>query len=87
VYSVDPSARTVRRIATLPAPLAHAGMAELGGALYLVGGRQVLRIAGGAVTVAASLPVALTDPAVVALGGRIVIVGGGTNGVYAYTPR
>ena len=32
-------------------------------------------------------PVPLTDPAVVALGGRIVIVGGGTNGVYAFTPR
>jgi hypothetical protein len=31
--------------------------------------------------------VSLADPAVVALGGRIVIVGGGTDGVYAFTPR
>ena len=86
VYSVDPVAHTVRRVATLPAPLAHAGMAELGGVLYLVGGREILRIAGRTVTVAARLPVALADPAVVAVGHSIVIVGGGTNGVYAFTP-
>ena len=87
VYSIDPASGSVRRIATLPAPEAHAGMAALGNALYLVGGRDVLRIAGRSVTVAARLPVALADPAVVALGSRIVIVGGGTSGVYAYTPR
>jgi hypothetical protein len=87
VYAVDPASRSVERIATLPAPEAHAGMAALGNALYLVGGRDVLRIAGRSVTVAARLPVALTDPAVVAVGGRIVIVGGGTSAVYAFTPR
>ena len=87
VYSVDPASGSVKRIATLPAPEAHAGMAALGNVLYLVGGRDVLRIVGRSVTVAARLPVALSDPAVVALGGRIVIVGGGTSGVYAYTPR
>jgi hypothetical protein len=87
VYSVDPRTHRVRRTATLPAPEAHAGMAALGGAVYLVGGRNVLRIADGTVALAARLPVALADPAVVALGGRIVVVGGGTNGVYAFTPR
>lgn len=87
VYTVDPRTHRVRRTATLPAPEAHAGMAALGGALYLVGGREILGIENGSVTVAAHLPVSLTDPAVVALGGRIVIVGGGTNGVYAFTPR
>jgi hypothetical protein len=87
VYSVDPAARTVRRIATLPSPQAHAGMAAVGGALYLVGGRQILRIRDGVVAVAARLPVYLSDPAVVGVGGRVVIVGGGTSGVYAYTPR
>jgi hypothetical protein len=87
VYSVDPAARTVRRIASLPSPQAHAGMAAVGGALYLVGGRQILRIRDGAVAVAARLPVYLSDPAVVGIGGRVVIVGGGTSGVYAYTPR
>lgn len=86
VYTVDPRTHTVRRTATLPAAEDHAGMAALGGALYLVGGRDVLRISGGAVTVAARLPVALADPAVVALGGRVVIVGGGTDGVYAFSP-
>jgi hypothetical protein len=87
VYAVDPRTHRVRRTATLPAPEAHAGMAALGGALYLVGGREILRIENGSVTVAARLPVSLADPAVVALGGRIVIVGGGTDGVYAFTPR
>jgi hypothetical protein len=88
VYSVDPSTHRVRRIATLPAPEDHAGLAALGGALYLVGGREILRIsAGGAVSVAAHLPVSLSDPAVVAVGGKVVIVGGGTNAVYAFTPR
>ena len=63
-------------------------MVALGGALYLVGGREMLKIVpGGGVSVAARLPVALADPAVVALGKRIVIVGGGTDGVYAFTPR
>jgi len=46
-----------------------------------------VRIERRSVTVAARLPVSLSDPAVVALGGRIVIVGGGTDGVYAFTPR
>ena len=87
VYAVDPRTHRVRRTATLPAPEAHAGMAALAGALYLVGGREILRIENGSVTVAARLPVSLADPAVVALGGRIVIVGGGTDGVYAFTPR
>ena len=87
VYTVDPRTHRVRRTATLPAREAHAGMAALGGALYLVGGREILRIENGSVTTAARLPVSLADPAVVALGGRIVIVGGGTDGVYAFTPR
>jgi len=87
VYAVNPATHAVRRAATLPAPEAHAGMAALDGSLYLVGGRDVLRISGGRVSMAARLPVALTDPAVVALGGRIVAIGGGTNGVYAFTPR
>jgi Kelch motif len=87
VYEVDPRSGSVRRLATLPAPEAHAGMAALGHALYLVGGSEILRIEGGSVSPAARLPVALSDPAVVALGGRIVVVGGGTSAVYAFTPR
>ena len=38
VYAVDPARRTVRRIATLPAPLAHVALAPLGSRLLLVGG-------------------------------------------------
>ncbi|HEY5098905.1 MAG TPA: kelch repeat-containing protein [Gaiellaceae bacterium] len=87
VYSIDPATRKIARVATLPAPEAHAGMAALENALYLVGGNDVLRIVGRSVTVAAHLPVSLSDPAVVALDGRIVIVGGGTTGVFAFTPR
>jgi len=88
VYVFDPSVGSVRRIASLPAPEAHAALAALGGSLYLAGGSSVLRIdpARGTVSRAASLPQALTDPNAVALGGRIVILGGGTNGVFELAP-
>jgi hypothetical protein len=78
----------VKKIATLPAPEAHAALAALGGNLYFVGGRSIVRIdpASGAVSRAASLPEALTDPNAVPLGRQIVIVGGGTNAVYAFAP-
>jgi outer membrane protein assembly factor BamB len=83
VYVFDPTTSSVRRIARLPAPEAHAALAALGGVLYLAGGRSVLRIdpANGSVSRAASLPQPLTDPNAVAVGDRIVILGGGTNGV------
>jgi hypothetical protein len=77
----------VRQVATLPHPIDHAGMAQLGGKLYLVGGDEVLRLdPSGAVAGVAHLPVSVTDPAVVAVGGRLVIVGGGTSAVYAVRP-
>ncbi len=87
VYAIDPRTGSVRRIASLPSPEAHAGMAAIGNALYLVGGNRILRIAGSSVTAVATLPAGLSDPAVVAVGGRLIIAGGGTSGVYAYTPR
>ena len=87
VYAVDPAARTVTRVATLPRPIDHAALAALGSRLLLVGGgsRQVLAIDPGAgtVTPAATLPQALTDPAAVARSGRVLVLGGGTNAVYA----
>jgi hypothetical protein len=84
VYVFDPASSTVRRIATLPRPEAHAALAALGSRLYLVGGRSVLRIdpASGSVSRAAMVPRALTDPNAVTVGRRLVILGGGTNGVF-----
>jgi hypothetical protein len=89
VWEINPRAGTVHNVAILPAPEAHAALAALGGRLYLVGGASVLRIdpGRGAVTRIASLPRALTDPNAVRLGKQVVIVGGGTNAVYAFTPR
>ena len=86
VYAVDPARGTVRRIATLPAPLAHVALAPLGSRLLLVGGgsSRILAIdpATRAVTRAGSLPATLADPAAVALNGRVYVLGGGTNAVY-----
>ncbi|HEX3686973.1 MAG TPA: hypothetical protein VHU60_05260 [Gaiellaceae bacterium] len=87
VYAVDPVARTVRQVATLPRPVDHAALAPLGSRLLLIGGgsRQVLAIdpARGSVTPVANLPQALADPAAVAQPGRVLVLGGGTNAVYA----
>lgn len=87
VLAVDPVARTVTRVATLPAPVAHVALAPLGSKLLLVGGgsMRVLEIdpLSGIVTVAARLPQALADPAAVAQPGRVLVLGGGTNAVYA----
>jgi hypothetical protein len=86
VLAVDPARGTVRRIGTLPTPLAHVALAPLGSRLLLVGGGspRVLAIdpASGAVTVVGRLPVALVDPAAVAEHSRVVVLGGGTNAVY-----
>jgi hypothetical protein len=88
VYAVRPGG-AARRIATLPAPEAHAALVALGGKLYLVGGTRVLAIdpATGASSVAAALPVSLADPSVVVVGGKIVVAGGGTDAVYALSAR
>ena len=47
VYEFDPASRSVRRIGTLPFDDAHAPLAALDGALYLIGGDghdEVVRI-------------------------------------------
>ena len=61
---IDPKRHTVRVLAVLPVPIAHAPLVALDGKLYLVGGRnaacasvdQILRIdpVSGTVTVAAA---------------------------------
>ena len=87
VYAVDPSTRSVTKVATLPRPLDHVALAPLGSRLLLVGGgsRQVLAIdpRAGTVTPVANLPQPLIDPAAVADKGRVLVLGGGTNAVYA----
>ena len=87
VLAVDPVARTVTRVATLPSPMDHVALATLGSRLLLVGGgsRRVLEIdpRSGSVARVARLPQPLADPAAVAQPGRVLVLGGGTNAVYA----
>jgi outer membrane protein assembly factor BamB len=87
VLAVDPATGKVSRVATLPAPIAHAAMARLGSRLLLVGGGspRVLAIdpGTGTVSLAGRLPHALADPAAVARNGSVLVLGGGTNAVYA----
>ena len=78
---------SVRRVATLPAPIDHAPLAALGGKLLLVGGddasgRAVSTIlavdpASGTVRRVGSLPQPLSDAAAVTVGGRVIVLGGG----------
>jgi hypothetical protein len=86
VLAVDPGRRTVSRVATLPAPLAHVALAALGSRLLLVGGgsRRVLSIdpRHGTVRTVARLPQPLADPAAISLHGRVFVLGGGTAAVY-----
>jgi outer membrane protein assembly factor BamB len=98
VYAIDPAARIVHRIGTLPFAVAHAALASLQGALYLVGGRSasgsalasVLRIdpATGKISRAGRLAHGLEDPAAVSVGKAIVVLGGaGSNAVLALSPK
>jgi hypothetical protein len=98
VFAVDPAARSVRRIATLPFAVAHAALASLHGSLYLLGGRNaagaalgsVLRIdaTSGKVTRAGRLPHPLEDPAAVTVGDAVVVLGGdGSSAVLSVSPK
>ena len=92
VYRIDPGTGSVRRLSTLPHPVAHAPMVAAKGALYLIGGdgsRTILRIdprTGGARAVG-SLPGVLSGAAAVSLGRQVVVVGGdGSSAIYAFRP-
>ena len=92
VRIVDPAAGSVRRLGTLPQPVAHAPLVAVGDALYLIGGtdasgratRAIYRIDGrsGVVRLIGKLPVPLADAAAVRIGSQIVVLGG--TGVYAF---
>jgi hypothetical protein len=98
VYGIDPAARTVRRIGTLPFAVAHGALVSLQGSLYLIGGRSasgaalasVLRIdpTTGKVSHAGRLAHGLEDPAAVSVGNAVVVLGGaGSNAVLSLSPK
>jgi hypothetical protein len=86
ILAFDPSRGTVRRIGTLPRPVAHGALVALGTSLYLIGGADaagnpvatITRIdpRTGKATRAGSLPRPLADAGAVATRGAIVVVGG-----------
>ena len=89
VYGFDPSARSVRRIGSLPHPLTHAAAATLGRWVYVIGGRHTTQAAQtdailaidprtGRVRPAGRLPHALSDAGAGAIGNRILVAGGRT---------
>jgi N-acetylneuraminic acid mutarotase len=100
IEAVDLVAGTVRRIGTLPRPIAHAPLVAARGMLFLIGGRAangaalrtVLRIdpTTGAVTSRGELPQALADAAAVTVGSQVVVLGGAaaspSNAIYEFTP-
>jgi putative pyrroloquinoline-quinone binding quinoprotein len=89
---VDPATGSVRRLGTLPKPVAHAPLVAFGRVLYLIGGtnaagaatRAIYRIDAttGAVRLAGRLPVPLADAAAVTIGSRVVVLDG--EAVYTF---
>jgi YVTN family beta-propeller protein len=87
IVSVDPARHSARVIGHLPARLAHAAGAALGGVFYLLGGRGdatasqrrgiwAIDPATGRVRRAGQLPTALSDLAATAAGDRLLVAGG-----------
>jgi hypothetical protein len=87
ILSFDPTTRRVRRIGRLPAPIAHAAGAALGGVFYVLGGRgdasdsqrrAILAVdpATGRVSHAGALPVALSDLGAATFHRRVLVAGG-----------
>jgi hypothetical protein len=94
VYRIDVRSRTVKLLAALPQPIAHAPLVAARGYLWLIGGdgsRDVLRIdpTGRKTVVAARLPRVLANAAAVSLPqDRIAVIGGdGSDAVWVLSPR
>jgi N-acetylneuraminic acid mutarotase len=87
ILRFDPATHRTAPIGQLPAALAHAGAAALGGLVFVIGGRgagpasatravYAIDPATGSVRFAGALPVGLSDVAVATVGDRILIAGG-----------
>jgi DNA-binding beta-propeller fold protein YncE len=95
VLTFDPSSGRVHRIATLPRPVTHAAAVDLGGTVFVVGGRgtglanptsEVVSVDAttGRVRLAGRLPAPLSDLAAVSLRGGVLVAGGhGRTGAVA----
>jgi hypothetical protein len=94
VLSIVPSTGAVRRVATLPQPIAYGALVAFRGALLLIGGKsrdgvaspRVLRIepTTGQVTAIGRLPKPLAEPAAVARPNDVVVLGGeGSRAIYS----
>jgi DNA-binding beta-propeller fold protein YncE len=95
VLTFDPSSGRVHRIATLPRPVTHAAAVDLGGTVFVVGGRgtglatptsRVVAVDAttGRVRLAGRLPAPLSDLAAVSLRGGVLVAGGrGRTGTVA----
>jgi hypothetical protein len=91
VYSFDPGAGRVTRLAWLPRPLTHASAVTLGGVVFVIGGRGSLEGTqlGGILAIdplrrsvhaAGSLPVPLSDTGAASVPGGALVVGGRGRG-------
>jgi len=87
IYRFDPATGGVTQIGRLPRATTHAGAADLGGEVYLVGGRGetvddrssavwAINPSTGAVRAAGRLPQPLSDAGVLAERGAIIVAGG-----------
>jgi hypothetical protein len=87
VFSFDPAAGRVTRLARLPRPLTHASAVTLGAVVFVIGGRGSLEgtQVGGilaidplrrSVSAAGSLPVRLSDTGAAPVPGGALVVGG-----------
>ena len=89
IFRFRPATGELRRIGRLPRPVTHAAAANLGGRVYVLGGRgsalgsataAVWSVdpATGTVKHAGRLPAALSDLAAVTVSNRILVLGGRT---------
>ena len=74
VYAVDVSAGTVAVTGALPTPAPHSVMVAAAGKLYLLAGRDVLRLAPGTIARVGKLPAALRRGDAIVVAGHLAVV-------------